>query len=120
MDRRAIDTEIRELKDGVSRSPTCARIRKNHKDYSMEVFWRLGVSQVQFQKTLAAPYAGGDATVRAVTVEKIPAGYRVRSVTTRDTFRPEGHEETEEERQEFENLENALERVERLIETSSP
>ncbi|MEM3086514.1 MAG: hypothetical protein QXO51_01290 [Halobacteria archaeon] len=119
MDRRAIDAEIRELQEGVRRSPACARLRKSHDDYSMEIFWRLGVSQVRFRKTLAASYAGGDATVRTITVEKTPAGYRVRDVTTRDTFRPAdpaGRDEAGGECQNFESLERALEWVERMVE----
>lgn len=119
MDRRSIDAEIRELQEGVRRSPACARIRKNHKDHAMEVFWRLGVSQIRFQKTLAAPYAGGDATVRTITIEKQPKGYRVRDATTRDAFQRgaagEAHAVLEERVQEFESLERALEEVERRM-----
>lgn len=119
MDRRAIDAEIRELREGILRSPVCARIRKNRKDYSVEAFWRSGVSQVRFQKTLAAAYPGGDATVRAITVEKGPGGYQVRDTTTRDTFRRGAaggaHAVLDEQVRKFESLEKALEEVEKRM-----
>lgn len=116
MDRRVIDAEVRELRESLLRSPAYARIRKNHKDHSMEVLWRLGVSQVRFQKTLAAPYSGGDATVRAITVEKQARGYQVRDATTRDTFQ-RSSAILQEQVHEFDNIEKALERVERMMET---
>ncbi len=115
MDRKTVDAELRELREGALRSPACARIRKNHRDYSMETFWRLGVSQIRFQKTVAAAYRGGDATVRAITVEKTAAGCRVRDTTTRDAFR--GSPAILDERaQEFDDLEKALESAERMME----
>ncbi len=88
----------------------------------MEVFWRLGVSQIRFQKTLAAPYAGGDVTVRTLTIEKQPQGYRVRDATARDTFRrgsaEDDHSVVEGRVEEFTSLEKALEAAERLMDRS--
>lgn len=119
MDRKAIDAEVRELRDAVRRSPACARIRKNHRGYSMEVVWRLGVSMVRFQKTLATSHRGGDATVRTIAVEKVKDGFRVRALTTHDLFQrssvEDAHTETAEGVQHFESLERALERVEQMV-----